>query len=135
MSFRLSKLADNIYLGRFPFSQNFRIFGSVVNGTLFVGSSHRKIPRKSGRSKKVGPFSRLEFPNGISCSVYTFLVVCTSSRSAVGHCDVPGFTTKWNTFLPIGNSNFAPTEISGFFPKWKAPVIYEAKRKESLISG
>ena len=70
MLFRLSKLADNIYLGRFPFSQNFRICGSVVNGTLFVGSSHRKIPRKSGKSKKVVPFSRLEFPNGMSCSIY-----------------------------------------------------------------
>ena len=70
VSFRLSKLADNIYLGRFPFSQNFRICGSVANGTLFVGSSHRKIPRKSGKSKKVVPFSRLEFPNGMSCSIY-----------------------------------------------------------------
>ena len=53
---------------------------------------------------------------------FTFLVVCTSSRSTVGHGDVPVFTTKWNNFLPIGNSTFAPTEISGFFPKWKAPV-------------
>ena len=46
---------------------------------------------------------------------FTFLVVCTSSRSTVGHRDVPGFTSKWNNFLPIGNSTFAPTEISGFF--------------------
>ena len=46
---------------------------------------------------------------------FTFLVVCTSSRSTVGHRDVPGFTTKWNNFLPIGNSTFATTEISGFF--------------------
>ena len=41
-----------------------------VNGTRFVGSSHWKIPRKRGKSKKVGPFSRLEFPNGMSCSIY-----------------------------------------------------------------
>ena len=113
------------------------IFGSAVNGTRFVGSSHWKIPRKSGKSKKVGPFSRLEFPNGISCSIYTFhvvvacvagvwkgrkrgfgargnvvVVVCTSSRSTVGHRDVPGSTTKRNNFLPLGNSTFAPTEIS-----------------------
>ena len=40
------------------------ISGSVVNGTRFVGSSHWKI------SKKVVPFSRLEFPNGMSCSIY-----------------------------------------------------------------
>ena len=107
------------------------IFGSAVNGTRL------KIPRKSGKSKKVGPFSRLEFPNGISCSIYTFhvvvacvagvwkgrkrgfwargnvvVVVCTSSRSTVGHRDVPGFTTKRNNFLPLGNSAFAPTEVS-----------------------
>ena len=46
------------------------IFGSAVNGTLFVCSSHCKIPRKSGKSKKVDPFTRLEFPNGMSCSIY-----------------------------------------------------------------
>ena len=39
----------------------------------------------------------------------------------VGHRQVPGFTTKWNNFLPIRNSTFAPTEIQGFFPKWEAP--------------
>ena len=60
-----------------------KISGSAVNGTRFVGSSQWKIPRKSGKSKKVGPFSPLEFPNGISCFIYTFLVVCTSSRSTV----------------------------------------------------
>ena len=46
------------------------ISGSGVNGTRFVGSSHWNIPRKNGKSKKVGPFSRLEFPNGMSCSIY-----------------------------------------------------------------
>ena len=38
------------------------ISGSAVNGTRFVGSSHWKIPRKSGKSKKVVPFH----PVGIS---------------------------------------------------------------------
>ena len=34
----------------------------------------------------------------------------------------PGFTTKWNNFLPIRKIAYAPTEISGFFfPQWKAP--------------
>ena len=56
--------------GRFPFSQISGISSSAVNGTRFVGSSHWKIPRKSGKSKKVVPFSRLEFPNGMSCSIY-----------------------------------------------------------------
>ena len=100
-----------------PFSQKLisEISSSAVNGTHFIVSSHWKIPRKSGKSKKVAPFSWLKFPNGISCSIYTFLVVCISSRSTVGHRKVPGFMTKWNNFLPIGNSTFAPTKISGFF--------------------
>ena len=101
-------------LGAFHLVKISGISVSEVNGTRFVGSFHWKIPRKSGKSKKVGSFSRLEFPNGMSCS-FSFLVVCTSSRSTVGHRDVPGFTTKWNNFLPIGNSTFAPIKISGFF--------------------
>ena len=107
--------------GAFHLVKIYGISGSAVNGTRFVGSSHWKIPRKSGKSKKVVPFSQLEFPNGISCSIYLSPSFSTSSRSTVGHRDVPVFTTKWNNFLPIGNSTFATTEISGFFPKWKAP--------------
>ena len=57
-------------LGAFHLVKNPGISGSAVNGTCFVGSSHWKIPRKSGKSKKMGPFSRLEFPNGMSCSIY-----------------------------------------------------------------
>ena len=98
------------------------ISGSAVNGTRFVGSCYWKIPRKSGKSKKVGPFSRLKFPNGMSCSIYLSRI-CTSSRSTVGHRDVPVFTTKWNNFLPIWNSTFAPTEISVFFGNGKGPRI------------
>ena len=64
----------NIFLkdiqGTFSLVKISGISGSTVNGTRFVGSSHWKIPRKSGKSKKVGSFSRLEFPNGMSCSVY-----------------------------------------------------------------
>ena len=56
--------------GAFHLVKIYGISGSAVNGTRFVGSSHWKIPRKSGKSKKVGPFSRLEFPNGMSCSIY-----------------------------------------------------------------
>ena len=91
------------------------ISGSAVNRTRFVGSSHWKNPRKSGKSEKVVPFSRLEFPNGmscyidVSCSLYQFQV------HGLAPLHVPGFTTQWNNFLPIGNSTFATTEISGFF--------------------
>ena len=70
-------------LGAFHLVKISGIFGSAVNGTRFVGSSHWKIPRKSGKSKKVDPVSRLEFPNGMSCSIYIY-----------GHRDVPGFKTK-----------------------------------------
>ena len=106
-----------IVMGTFHLVNISRISGWTVTGTCFVSLSHWKIPRKSGKSKKVCPFSRL-------CSIYTFLVVCTSSRSMVGHRDLPGFTTKWNNFLPSRNSTFAPTEISGFFPKWKVPNVW-----------
>ena len=57
-------------LGAFHLLKISGISGSAVNGTRFVGSSHWKIPRKSGKSKKVVPFSRSEFRNGISCSIY-----------------------------------------------------------------
>ena len=59
-----------VNLGAFHLVKISGISDSAVNGTRFVGSSHWKIPRKSGKSKKVGPFSRLEFPNGMSCSTY-----------------------------------------------------------------
>ena len=114
-------------LGRFPLSQNFRISGSAVNRTRFVGSSHWKIPRKSGKSKKVDPFSRLEFPKGnfafhllVSRSLYQFQV--HGKKICRAGCDVPGFTTKWNNVLPIGNSTFAPTEISRFFSQMESAL-------------
>ena len=57
-------------VGAFHLGKISGISGSAVNGTRFVGSSHWKIPRKGGKSKKVVPFSRLEFLNGKSCSIY-----------------------------------------------------------------
>ena len=74
----------------------------------------------------MGPCSRLEFPNEMSCSIYVSRSLYQFNfRSTVGHRDVPWFKTKWNNLLPIGNSPFAPSEISGFFfPKWKAPQMY-----------
>ena len=81
-----------------------------------------KLPEKVENLKRWARFPGWNFQTE-SRVPFTFLVVCTSSRSTVGHSDVPGFTTKWNNFLPVGNSTFAPTEISGFFPKWKAPFV------------
>ena len=81
-----------------------------------------KFPEKVENLKRWARFPGWNFRT--ECRVpFTFLVVCTSSRSTVGHRHVPGFTTKWNNFLPIGNFTFAATEISGFFPKWKAPGV------------
>ena len=91
------------------------ISGSAVNGTRLVGSSHWKIPRKSGKSKKVVPFSRLEFPNGMSCSIDVFCSLYQFQVHGRAPGLAPGITTKWNNFLPIGNSPFATTEISGVF--------------------
>ena len=92
------------------------ISGSAVNGTRFVGSSHWKIPWKSGKSKKVGLFSRVEFLNGILCSIYTFLIVCTSSRSMVGTTTYQGFRPNGTTFFQLEILLFFPPKFPGFFP-------------------
>ena len=109
------KLHQNCNSGRFPFSQNFRNFWFGRKWNTF----RRLVPLENSQKKwknlkRWARFSGWNFRT--ECRVpFTFLVVCTSSRSTVGHRDVPVFTTKWNNFLPIGNSTFAPTEISGFF--------------------
>ena len=103
-----------LILGAFHLVKISGISGSAVNGTRFVSSSHWKIPEKVENLKRWARFPGWNIRT--ECRVpFTFLVVCASSRSTVGHRDVPGFTTKWNNFLPIGNSTFAPNEISGFF--------------------
>ena len=88
-----------------------------VSSARPIGKFPEKVDNLKRRARLPGWNFRTE-----SRVPFTFLVVCTSSRSTVGHRDLPGFKTKWNNFLPIGNSTFAPTEISGFFPKWKAPT-------------
>ena len=65
--------------------------------------------RHLGRFPFSQNFRNFRFGIDVSCSLYQFQV----HGRAPGH--VPGFTTKWNNFLPIGNSTFATTEISGFF--------------------
>ena len=84
-----------------------------------------KFPEKVENLKRWSRFPGWNFRT--ECRVpFTFLVVCTSSRarSTVGHRHVPGFTTKWNNFLPIGNSTLLPPKFPGFFPKWKAPLEF-----------
>ena len=108
------------------------ISGSAVNGTRFVGSSHWKIPRKSGKSKKVVPFSRVEFPNGISCfihvsrSLYQFQVHGRASpRTGVYDQMEQLFTNR--KFHFCSHRNFR-----GFFLNGKRPVAPIWASEESL---
>ena len=98
--------------GRFPFSPNFRKFRFGRKWKRFVGSSHWKIPRKSGKSKKIGPLSRLEFSERnfvfhlhVSRTLYQFqlLPIWRPSWCHInnGFGAVLAFTIEWNNFLPI----------------------------------
>ena len=91
--------------GRFPFSQNFRKFRLGRKWKTFRRFVQMEIPGKSGKSKKVARFPGWNFPNGILCSIYTFLILYTSSNcyqlgshlnvlSGNGLGGVPGFTIK-----------------------------------------
>ena len=81
-----------------------------------------KFPEKVENLKRWARFPGWNF--WTECRVpFTFLVVCISSRSTVGHRHVPGFTTKCNNFLPIGIPLLLPPKFPGFFPKWKAPRV------------
>ena len=57
-------------LGRFPFSQNFRNFRFGRKRNTFRRFVPLENSQKKWKIKKVGPFSRLEFANGMSCSIY-----------------------------------------------------------------
>ena len=98
----------------------------MVNGTRFVSSSHWKIPRKRGKSKRVGPFSRLEFPNGMSCSfyvsrsLYQFQVHARAlRRTRVYHQMEQLFTNR--KFHFCSHRNFRVFFLNGKRPK--CPVI------------
>ena len=120
--------------GRFPFSQISGISSSAVNGTRFVGSSHWKIPRKSGKSKKVVPFSQLEFPNGISCSIY---VSCSLYQFQV-HGRAPPRTGVYDQMEQLfTNRNFHFSDHRNFrvfFLNGKRPELYlPATLRDSLF--
>ena len=101
-----------------PFSQNFSEI-SVRQKMEHVSSVRPtgKFPEKVENLKRWARFPGWNFPNGISCSIYTFLVLYTSFNcyqlgshlgvpSGNGLSAVPGFTIKWNNFLPIGKNPF-----------------------------
>ena len=114
-------------LGAFHLVKISAISVSEVNGTRFVGSSHWKIPRKSGKSKKVGPFSRLEFPNGMSCSIY----VSRSLYQFQVHRRAPRRTGVYDQMEQLFiNRKFhfcSHQNFRVFFPKRKAPLVSSLK--------
>ena len=110
--------------------------GSLENGKRFVGSSHWKIPGKSGKSKKVGPFSRLElsernfyvpftrFSYFIPVSIVTKLAAILVSHRVMGSALFRGLRTNGTTFYLSENPFLFPLKFPDFLPKWKAPSIY-----------
>ena len=83
-----------------------------------------KFPEKVENLKRWDcfPERNFVFHLSVSPSLYQF------QAATVGHSDVPGFTTKWNNFLPIGNSTFAPIEISAFFLNGKSPRYFRSDK-------
>ena len=59
-----------VFTGHFLFSQNFQNFRFGGKWNTFRWFIPLENSQKKWKTKKVGPFSRLEFPNGISCSIY-----------------------------------------------------------------
>ena len=112
-------------LGTFHLVKISLIFGSAVNGTRFVGSSHWKIPGKSGKSEnKVGPFFRLEFPNGMSCSIHVSRSLYQFQVHGRAPRHVPGFTTKWNKFFANRKFHFCyHRNFRVFFVNGKRPLF------------
>ena len=81
-----------------------------------------KFPEKVENLKRWSRFPGWNFRT--ECRVpLTFLVVCTSSRSTVGHPATyrglwPNGTTFYQSEIPL----LLPPKFPGFFPKWKAPI-------------
>ena len=81
-----------------------------------------KFPEKVENLKRWARFPGWNFRT--ECRVpFTFLIVCTSSRSTVGHRDVPGLRPNGTTFYQSEIPLLLPPKFQGFFPKWKAPFV------------
>ena len=80
-----------------------------------------KFPEKVENLKRWSRFPGWNFR--MECRVpFTFLVVCTSSRSTVGHRATyrglrPNGTTFYQSEIPL----LLPPKFPSFFRKWKAP--------------
>ena len=89
-----------------------------------------KFPEKVENLKRWSRFPGWNFRT--ECRVpFTFLVVCTSSRSTVGHSATyrglrPNGTTFYQSEIPL----LLPPKFPGFFRKWKAP--YQNRQATNL---
>ena len=88
-----------------------------------------KFPEKVENRKRWSRFPGWNFRT--ECRVpLTFLVVCTSSRSTVGHPATyrglrPNGTTFYRSEIPL----LLPPKFPGFFRKWKAPIVSTLSRQ------
>ena len=82
-----------------------------------------KFPEKVENLKRWSRFPGWNFRT--ECRVpFTFLVVCTSSRSTVGHpATYRGLRLNGTTFYRSEIPLLLPPKFPGFFRKWKAPFV------------
>ena len=96
---------------------------SAVNEHVSSVRPTGKFPEKVENLKRWSRFPGSNFRT--ECRVpLTFLVVCTSSRSTVGHPATyrrlrPNGTTFYQSEIPL----LLPPKFPGFFRKWKAPHV------------
>ena len=126
------------HLGRFPFSQNFRNFRFGGKWNTF----RRFFPLKNSQKKWKIIRDGTVFPNGISCSIYPFLVVCTSSRRPrSGTATYRGLRPNGTTFYQSEIPLLLPPKFPLFFLNGKRPrhfrsdkiCQYELSRKSLCI--
>ena len=81
-----------------------------------------KFPEKVENLKRWSRFLGWNFRTEC-CVPFTFLVVCTSSRSTVGHrATYRGLRPNGTTFCQSEFPLLLPPKFPGFFRKWKAPI-------------
>ena len=94
--------------------------------------SHWKISRKSGKSKKVGPFSRVRISERnvvFHLRFSLFVPVPGRSGTATYRGLRPNGTTFYQSEIPL----LLPPKFPGFFPKWKAPIVPRGSSRRSLL--
>ena len=102
-----------------------------------MDTSHWKIPGKSGKFKKVDPFSRLElsqrnFVFHLECTRFSYFIsvsVVTNSEAILvshwvtGSAPFQGLRSNGTTFYLSENPFFSHWNFRILLPKWKTPQI------------